>query len=343
MSDINEMLIDSEAIESSSSNRRNFTDPEQAVLTNQNGAPVTMRVRIVGPYHTYWEAWVNQQAVDGVEDSQVGRRRKIISYGYDNDGNPLDAFAAKLNEMAASPDEAQQAMAKEWKLKKFFAFNVVPMEIDGRIDQWCTDARHTKLLTTNKYALGIGPGLFKQIAQVFKMQLALDPNIRLGDIDILLSREGQRLETRYGAMPCTNSVDTDFTTFDTYDFAEVIKVSSIDRIENITGLDLSNVSFTQPRVSEPAPSQQSAQPAAAAPAARPNAAPAAAAATQPAAAPAAQPAQAAPAQAAPAQAQPVLDEADCPHCGARVSYPNELAGSTVTCPHCQNDFETVPF
>lgn len=142
-----------------------------------------MTVRLVGDFQSVWEHFVTTSKGP----------RPYYCEGPESDC-PICHVASR---MAFSDVPETQSIGKDIKARERFYFNVLDRTPIGM--QWHAANRKAKILVQNEKGLSIGSMLFKAIGDVVKMRRQQgqpdDPN----GFDIMLSKSGSGMKTKYGA------------------------------------------------------------------------------------------------------------------------------------------------
>jgi len=370
MSDLDDMIEFSEKLNTGT---KTYTKFEKCVLT---GSSASVRGRLVGKFKQFFESWVKQQAVPGVKVESYGKPRRIVSAGFrqleDRSYEYLCPFAKAVDMLSATTqDSEKKKLYDDWKVKRFFAYNFIPVgTVDGKVDPWCEANKNAKLITTNASNYGIGPKLFKAIADAMKVYRGYFPDARLDQVDVVLTRTGEGLGTNYGCQVCPVNSNIDITQYKLYDFDEFTTLTPLNMIQLYTGIHLGvdpvapkaqeepiYVVATQPAITQ----SQAVQPLSVAPHVAQAPTPTPIQTTPPVQTPIVPHVPAAPQVAtltntptpaptlvptpvkvaAPAPVQ--SSEEACPHCTKILAIPETLKGCEVKCPACGNNFITIPF
>ena len=154
-----------------------FGDIERLVVAN--GA----MVRLVGDFATVWEHFV---------ETDKGWR-PFYCEGPESDC-PLCAAA---NQLSFSDDPTKQELGKRIKAKEKFYFNVLDRSPAGKA--WHGTSGKTKILAQSAKAMSIGGMLFKAIGDVVNMRKQQGKSYDPNDFDIMLTKSGSGMQTKYGA------------------------------------------------------------------------------------------------------------------------------------------------
>lgn len=218
---------------------------ERAILGKQHdGTSVGMlRVRLLQPFAEFFELWCEQQPGPGIQADAIGKPRRIVSKGWKRTQGGsyehLCPLSQTLNDYRDSDDPALVQLNKDWRITRFFAFNVAVQDLhSGEVDPWCLENGHAKLLTLHRSTYGIKAQLFQAIADELRVQKGYNPNITLDGIDLVLTRTGTGLNTEYGCSAPPNQTTLDVAPFQKYNFDEITQLTPVAMMQQITGIDL---------------------------------------------------------------------------------------------------------
>lgn len=140
-------------------------------------------VRLIGDFASVWEHFIN---------TPKGPRPYYCA-GPDSDC-PMCRVA---NEMSFNGDPKLQEIGKNAKARERFFFNALDRSPAGKA--WHSANRKSKLLTQNEKSLTIGSMLFKAIGDVVMMRQQQGQDCDPNTFDLMLSKTGSSMMTRYGA------------------------------------------------------------------------------------------------------------------------------------------------
>lgn len=147
-------------------------------------------IRLVGDFDNVWEHFV---------EMPTGKRPYYC--GGPAEECPLCAAAAQL---CISEDKQKQAVGKDIKAKERYYFNVLDRSPTGRL--WHAKEKKTKLLSQNEKGNSIGSQLFQAIGAIVAMRRQQGQNEDPNTFDIMLSKTGTSMSTKYGAQ-FTGAID----------------------------------------------------------------------------------------------------------------------------------------
>lgn len=197
----------------SSNSGMEFGDIPKLVVNNG------MLVRLIGDFASAWEHFVN---------TPNGPRP------YYCDGPESDCPICQLsNRLSYNDNPEQQELGKSLRAKEKFYFNVLDRSPTGMA--WHRQNGKTKLLTQSEKGSSIGAMLFKSIGDVVKMRRQQGQNDDPNTFDIMLSKTGAGMKTKYGAQftGVTTPLTEDEIAYDTWPVQTIAKITPYSEREAV--------------------------------------------------------------------------------------------------------------
>ena len=177
-------------------------------LVVENGQPI----RLVGDFSSAWEHFV---------EFPNGSRP------YYCDGPESECpLCEAANRLGYSDDEADQTTASKIRAKEKYYFNCLDRSEAGK--KWHERKKVTYVLAQNEKSLNIGTMLFKAIGNIAKMRKQQGRNEDPNTYDIVLTKEGSKLTTKYGAQFSGNEepLTEDELAYAQHDLSEICRIST---------------------------------------------------------------------------------------------------------------------